>query len=82
MNWNNCIPFFIRLRHYSQARLPKPEEFIDYTAPAIAGTMPEQWVQNILRSGQAIVLVDGVDEVYSIAARRSPYMVKRLGQDI
>ena len=63
MNWNNCIPFFIRLRHYSQARLPKPEEFIDYTAPAIAGTMPEQWVHNILRSGQAIVLVDGVDEV-------------------
>jgi len=62
-DWNGCIPFYIHLRRYSQSRLPKPEEFIDFAASAIAGTMPEKWVYNILRSGRAIVLVDGVDEV-------------------
>ena len=62
-DWNGCIPFYIRLRRYSQSRLPKPEEFIDFAASAIAGTMPEKWVYHVLRSGQAIVLVDGVDEV-------------------
>ncbi len=62
-HWNDCIPFYIRLRHYSQSRLPKPEAFIDFAAPAIAGTMPEKWVHHILRSGRAIVLIDGVDEV-------------------
>src|SRR5439155_1564269 len=35
-NWNDCIPFYIRLRHYSQSRLPRPEAFIDFAAPAIA----------------------------------------------
>jgi hypothetical protein len=63
VNWNDCIPFYIRLRHYSQSRLPKPEAFIDFAAPAIAGTMPEKWVHHVLRSGRAIILVDGVDEV-------------------
>jgi predicted nucleic acid-binding protein len=62
-DWNGCIPFYIRLRRYSQSRLPKPEEFIDFAASAIAGTMPEKWVYHVLRSGRAIVLVDGVDEV-------------------
>jgi hypothetical protein len=62
-HWNGCVPFYIRLRHYSQTRLPKPEAFIDYVASAIAGMMPEKWVYHVLRSGRAIVLVDGVDEV-------------------
>jgi NACHT domain len=61
--WNDCIPFYIRLRHYAQSKLPKPEAFIDFTAPAIAGTMPKQWIHHVLRSGRAIVLVDGVDEI-------------------
>src|SRR6266487_909152 len=62
-DWNGIIPFYIRLRHYSQSRLPRPEAFIDFAAPAIAGTMPEKWVHHVLRSGRAIILVDGVDEI-------------------
>ncbi len=63
--WNDYVPFYIRLRHYAQSRLPKPEAFPDFAASAIAGIMPDQWVHHILRSGRAIVLVDGVDEVSS-----------------
>ena len=62
-SWNGCIPFYIRLRHYAQTRLPRPEAFPDFAAPAIVGTMPEQWVHHVLRSDRAIVLVDGVDEI-------------------
>jgi predicted NACHT family NTPase len=43
--------------------LPRPEAFLDFAASTIAGTMPEKWVHNVLRSGRAIVLIDGVDEV-------------------
>jgi predicted NACHT family NTPase len=32
----------------------------------IADTMPRGWVHTILRSGQAVVLVDGVDEVSAL----------------
>ena len=61
--WNECIPFYIRLRQYSQSTLPKPEAFLNFAAPAIAGMMPDKWVHHVLRSGRAIVLVDGIDEV-------------------
>jgi hypothetical protein len=63
--WNECIPFYIRLRQYAHLSLPKPKAFLDFAAPAIAGTMPEKWVYNVLRTGRAIVLIDGVDEVSS-----------------
>jgi NACHT domain len=62
-SWNGSVPFYIRLRHYTQRRLPKPEEFPEFAAPAIIGTMPTRWAHHILESGRAIILVDGVDEV-------------------
>jgi len=62
-NWNGRVPFYIRLRRYVQSGLPGPESFPDFAAPAIARTMPEKWVHTILKSGRAIVLVDGVDEI-------------------
>jgi NACHT conflict system protein/NACHT domain-containing protein/Leucine Rich Repeat (LRR) protein len=61
--WNDTTPFFIRLRQCAQDGLPAPEDFPRLVAPAIAGTMPARWVHDKLRSGQAIVLIDGVDEV-------------------
>jgi NACHT domain len=61
--WNDAVPFYIRLRDYAQAKLPGPEAFLNFAAPAVAGTMPERWVHTKLRSVRAIVLVDGVDEV-------------------
>ncbi|MDI2031685.1 NACHT domain-containing protein [Saccharopolyspora sp. TS4A08] len=60
---NGCTPFLIKLRSYSGGRLPRPEEFLDDVAGTIVGVMPPGWVHQRLRSGQAVLLVDGVDEV-------------------
>jgi hypothetical protein len=60
--FNEYIPFFVRLREYAGKPLPQPEEFLDKVAPLLA---PEcrTWPREQLRSGKAFVLIDGVDEV-------------------
>jgi hypothetical protein len=61
--WNNTIPFFIRLREYARAPLPAVEEFPSSVAKAIAGRMPLQWIHRQLEVGRGVVLIDGVDEL-------------------
>ncbi|GIG60384.1 ATP-binding protein [Longispora fulva] len=61
--WRDTVPFFVPLRRYAGRDLPAPEEFLAETGRHIAADMPPGWVQQQLRSGRAIVLVDGVDEV-------------------
>ena len=63
--WNDAVPFFIPLRRCVGSRLPAPEEFPRLILPSIAEEMPDLWVHQTLRSGRAIVLIDGVDEVPS-----------------
>ncbi len=65
-DWNDTIPFYIRLRHCVLSGLPRPEAFPELVAPAISGTMPKGWVHMALELGRAIVLIDGVDEVPSL----------------
>jgi len=60
---NGYIPFYIRLREYVGKRLPAPEEFITNIAPMWTGEMPTGWIRSRLRSGKALVLIDGVDEL-------------------
>ncbi|MGA8086967.1 MAG: NACHT domain-containing protein [Terracidiphilus sp.] len=62
-NWNVALPFLIRLRQFGDSALPRPEDFPSLIAPTISGTMPSGWAHDRLKSGAAIVLVDGVDEV-------------------
>jgi Leucine-rich repeat (LRR) protein len=62
-DWNNNLPFYMRLRHWVQSDLPRPEAFPGLVAPAIADTMPKGWVHSVLKAGRGIVLVDGVDEI-------------------
>jgi hypothetical protein len=62
-DWNGTFPFYIRLRQCVHTGLPRPETFPGLVAPAIAATMPNGWVHAQLKSGRAIVLVDGLDEV-------------------
>ena len=62
-DWNDTVPFFIRLRHYARDPLPAPEEWCRAAAPSVAGDMPHGWVHRQLREGRALVLVDGVDEL-------------------
>ncbi|MEU4443923.1 NACHT domain-containing protein [Actinosynnema sp. NPDC050801] len=61
--WNGSVPLVVRLRRYADSPLPRPEQFLDHEAGWLAGLMPTGWVHRVLRSGRALVLVDGVDEV-------------------
>ncbi|HYQ68084.1 NACHT domain-containing protein [Actinophytocola sp.] len=61
--WNNCVPFLIRLRTVAEGNLPAPERFVYHCTPMLADIMPEGWVHRLLEAGQAMLLVDGVDEV-------------------
>ncbi|MGY0232469.1 NACHT domain-containing protein [Longispora urticae] len=61
--WRDTVPFFVPLRRYAGRDLPAPDQFLAETGTHIAAEMPPGWVQQQLRSGRAIVLIDGVDEV-------------------
>jgi hypothetical protein len=63
LEWNAYVPFFIRLRDCVDKGLPRPEDFPGLIAPSIAGLMPNGWVHEKLKSGNSIILVDGVDEM-------------------
>jgi NACHT domain len=60
--FNGYVPFFLRLREYAEDTLPQPEQFLDKVASLLA---PEAgaWPREQIRSGRALVLIDGVDEV-------------------
>ncbi len=60
----SLVPFLIRLREFtgSQAlRLPQPSDFLKTLTPSLAG--PPQWEPDLLRTGRAAILVDGIDEI-------------------
>ena len=62
--WNPTVPFFLRLRDYAaDGRMPTPESFLDQIAEILVGEMPNDWVRQHLRSGRAVVLIDGLDEL-------------------
>ncbi|MGW6569459.1 NACHT domain-containing protein [Streptomyces sp. NPDC054975] len=61
-DWNRCVPFVLRLRAFTSAdALPTPEEFL--RASGVPLSPPAGWAEDLLASGRALVLVDGVDEV-------------------
>jgi hypothetical protein len=60
---NGTVPFFILLRRYVDRDLPTPQEFPLSVGAHIAEDMPKGWVHQLLRTGQALILVDGVDEM-------------------
>ncbi|MEU6295719.1 NACHT domain-containing protein [Streptomyces erythrochromogenes] len=60
--WSTYVPFVLRLRSYTTAdALPLPEEFLK--ASGVPLSAPPGWVEDLMLSGRALVLVDGVDEV-------------------
>jgi hypothetical protein len=61
-DWQNCIPFFIRLRQCVETGLPAPEDFPRFVAPVIANLAPNGWIHGQLNDGKAILLIDGIDE--------------------
>ncbi|MFA9477743.1 NACHT domain-containing NTPase [Phycisphaerales bacterium AB-hyl4] len=61
--WRAKTPFFVRLRAFSDHLLPAPEDFPKLIAPSIAGAMPHGWVHQVFQRGDAVLLIDGVDEI-------------------
>ena len=53
-------------------QLPKPEQFLASTARMLVDEAPQGWVRGQLDSGQALVLVDGVDELPPSERNRVP----------
>lgn len=70
---SNKFPFFIRLRDFAKEEvpLPSPEKWPGLLAPHISSP-PADWVHEQLREGNAIVLIDGLDEI-SISRRAHVY---------
>ena len=67
--WRTRVPFLIRLRHLGEG-LPKPDDLPNHLSSAL-GEPPENWVRDLLSRGEALLLIDGLDEVPEGAAQES-----------
>ncbi|HEY3686707.1 MAG TPA: NACHT domain-containing protein [Streptosporangiaceae bacterium] len=79
--WNDAVPFLIKLRRYVNGAFPRPEEFITEVAENYAAELPTGWVQDQLRSGSALVLIDGIDELPESRRRAARTWLSRLVGD-
>ncbi|MGH3923822.1 MAG: NACHT domain-containing protein, partial [Pseudonocardiaceae bacterium] len=61
--WRDVVPFYIPLRRFADTALPQMEDLLSTTAWTLTGEKPDQWVSRLFRSGRALLLVDGVDEL-------------------
>lgn len=59
--WNESVPFFLKLREFVDAGLPSIADFTAGINRHISP--PEGWAVDRLRDGTALVLVDGIDEL-------------------
>jgi hypothetical protein len=57
------IPFFVPLRQLAGREPPAPEDLLGTVARVLAGEVPRGWTTEQFRSGRALLLVDGVDEL-------------------
>lgn len=57
------VPFVLPLRNLTgkNAQLPRPVDFLSWSGEMTAA--PDGWAQRVMKSGRALMLVDGVDEV-------------------
>jgi Leucine-rich repeat (LRR) protein/predicted MPP superfamily phosphohydrolase len=65
-DWLGHIPFLIRLRDFTDGRLPRPQDFPAVVAKELPDP-PAGWMTKILDDGQAFILLDGLDEVPATA---------------
>ena len=70
---NSYTPFFIRLRDFNDREMPVGNELIASLSRTLASSIPEDWVQDIISSGRAVFLIDGLDE--TISARYSKFQI-------
>jgi hypothetical protein len=66
VDWQEKVPFLIRLRDYPEGELPCPQNFPLLLAKELPDP-PQNWVEQLLRQGQGLLMFDGIDEVPPIA---------------
>ena len=64
-DWNGCVPFLLKLRDFANRPMPRGDALISEQSELECGPIPAEWVHRQLKSGSAILLVDGVDELTS-----------------
>lgn len=63
-DWRGQIPFVLPLRTLvRRGPLPEPHDFLSAVGTPLAASQPEGWADDALTRGEALVLVDGIDEV-------------------
>ncbi|KAA2261241.1 NACHT domain-containing protein [Solihabitans fulvus] len=62
-HWNEHVPFLVKLREFADKPLPRVNELLSLPSTPECGPAPDEWAHRQLDSGQALLLVDGVDEL-------------------
>lgn len=62
--WPEAAPLFVPLRTFADRPFPRPGQLVDTVAEVLPDTMKERWVTTRLEDGRALLLVDGVDELF------------------
>ena len=69
-----CLPFLVTLRKYDERRRETPVSITQYIATTISTelhiTVPEHFIEYLLRSGRAVIILDGLDELLQPSRRR------------
>jgi len=63
--WSRYLPFFLRLRDYANKQIP-PFGSLASELPELANlasSVPKNWLKTLLEQKQALILLDGFDEV-------------------
>ncbi|GHA33323.1 ATP-binding protein [Streptomyces tauricus] len=77
---NYRIPFVLRMRKMSRQGVlqPRPAQFLEVDDNLRAESQPDGWADRVLRSGRALLLIDGMDEVSSIERDEARDWLERL----
>nr|WP_162637261.1 NACHT domain-containing protein [Streptomyces griseorubiginosus] len=77
---NYRIPFVLRMRKMSRQGVlqPRPAQFLEVDDNLRAESQPDGWADRVLRSGRALLLVDGMDEVTSTERDEARDWLERL----
>ena len=77
-DWNELVPFLVKLRSYAGRHLPALDGFLDSTAAPLTGHMPRAWVDRQFKGGRALLMVYGVDELVPTERRKVRDWLRRL----
>lgn len=80
-----CVPFLVTLRKYEQAKNDSTMSIAEYIADYITSELqievPEGTIEYLLRTGRAVAIFDGLDELLHLEQRRTiAYAVESFGR--